>query len=216
MRHALRLALLAGVSAALFACGSGVKLGGGKEGAAAALFSATSATKASGSLLSLAGQNLDVRGDVTSSCDHGGKASLKNFGFSTSIGGGGASVGTSYTVVFDNCGTTTWDDPKTTAVEATVVVLNGSMTVSQGVVAASGTGSVSQSIKGKINYGGAFDDYLDIDIKQSVEWSKLGTSGGTVSVNLEGSLKTSTDSFTYSAEAITITGGVLIAAEKAD
>lgn len=212
MRHAIRLSLLAGISAALFACGPGAKLGGGKEGAASALFTAMGPTKASGSALSLAGQGIDAHANVTASCAHGGSVELSGFGIATNITGTTTSVSTSYTVQYNGCGVTTWDNPNTPAVENDTVVLNGNITVTQDVNVATASGAVSQGIKGKINYNGAFDDYLDVDVSESVEWSKLDTSGGSVSVNLDGSVKTSTDTYTYAKESITVTGGVLIAA----
>jgi hypothetical protein len=206
MRHALRLSLLAGLSAALFACGPGAKLGGGKEGAASALFSATAPTKSAGSIFQYAGQNLDLQGGATVSCQYGGKATLKAAGVNVNTGGGGVSVKTTYNVTYDNCATATHENNN--------VVLTGTMTVTQDISVSGTSGNVSQTLKGKVTFGGAFNDYLDANIVQTVDWAKMGATGGSVSITLDGTLATSSESYTYSNESVTITAGTLVAASK--
>lgn len=206
MRHALRLSLLAGLSAALFACGPGAKLGGGKEGAASALFSATAPTKSAGSIFQFVGQNADLQAGATVSCQYGGKATLKAAGIDVNTGGGGVAVKTTYNVTYDACATATHEGKN--------VVLSGSMTVTQDISVTGTSGSVAQTLKGKVTFGGAFDDFLDADIVQTVDWAKMGATSGSVAITLNGTLKTSSESYTYANESVTITAGTLVAASK--
>lgn len=211
--HALRLSLGVALVVALVACGRGAKIGGGKEGAAAALFAASGAAKTQGSLLDLAGQRLDVAQEITVKCQFGGEAKLKGFTLTQNTQGNPVTVQQQFTLEMKDCVSTQYDDPKTSAVEKENVVLNGSMTVSQSI-AAGYTGNVTQKLKGKILFGGAFDDFVDADITQIVEWARLGQSSGSVTITLNGSIATSTQSYQYANESVTVTAGVLVASDK--
>ena len=79
MRHPIRLSLLAALSAGLVACG-GAPLGGGKQGAAQALFQASQspgsgAKSGQGRLLELM-QSGATTAEVQTRCAHGGSAKL--------------------------------------------------------------------------------------------------------------------------------------------
>lgn len=211
--RALRLTVVGALALGLVACG-GAKLGGGKEGAAAALFAASGPTKSNGALLDLAGQGHGEFGlDVAVDCQHGGKAVLKGFHVETDVSAG-TTVKQSFRLEYQGCGVTTFDNPETAAVERDRVVIDGNMTVSQSVITNTTGGSVTQTFKGKLSFGGAFSDFLDADVTQSVDWAKLGTSGGSVSVTLNGTLATSTATHTYAQETLSFTAGVMVAAEE--
>jgi hypothetical protein len=200
--------LLIGCLAAvtLSACGSGVKLSGGKEGAAAALFAASGPTAGEGS--PVGGGFLNMEFSVP--CPLGGKAIMKNFGIGLGMTG---SSSTTFTMAYDGCAVSTFDNPKTEQVEQDKVLLGGSLDLSQSINFSGGTtgGNAVLTLKGKVDFGGALDDYLEADISQTVDWSKLGTTTGSVSLTLHGTLKTSTASYSFEQETLNITAGTLIA-----
>lgn len=204
-------------AAMLVACGGGAKLGGGKSGAAAALFSASTATKGAQGGLSQLNAGVDTSGSITVSCRLGGKATLQGFSQTVNSTGTSGSVTQQFTMVFDQCANTSYDDPKTQAVEKDEVTVNGQMTVSQlldfNVSQVGSTGNVKQTLKGKITYGGAFNDYLDADVTQTVSWAAVGSTGGNVSTTLDGYIQTSTEKYTYAHETVTFTAGQLVAQE---
>ena len=73
---------LAVAALGLVACGSGgVKIGGGKEGAAQAMYAATQPTQDSGS------GGFSLFGSVSAACSRGGEVKLKDFNFNISVGG---------------------------------------------------------------------------------------------------------------------------------
>ncbi|MFZ5471933.1 MAG: hypothetical protein ACOZIN_21090 [Myxococcota bacterium] len=215
MRGIVRVSLLGAIAAGLVACGGGAKLGGGKEGAASALFTAASASTSNGSILDLTAQNIDIGigTSVTVKCRFGGQVTIKGV-LSVDSTNSSASVEQNATLVYDNCANTTYDNPQTPAVEKDNVVLNGTLDVAQKVDASAGAGHVQQTLEGKVQFGGAFDDFIDAQVTQSVEWAKLGTSGGSVSVTLEGTITTSSETYSYAKESVSFTAGVLVAEPK--
>jgi lipid-binding SYLF domain-containing protein len=66
--------------------------------------------------------------------------------------------------------------------------------------------TLEQTFKGRIDVQGAFNDYLEADVKQSVAANALGSGAGAVSMKLVGSIKTSSETFTYN-ESINVTAG---------
>lgn len=195
-----RLALFSAVLS-LCACGAGPRLGGGKEGAAAALFAASSPAKSAGGTTPF-GQGIGINSNVTVSCQDGGKAQIsvtQNIDTNT-----GSSVQQDMVITYDNC-----SNSRTTSGDA--VVLNGTMKVTQAIQVGSTTGSVSQKLVGSVRFSGGIDDQLDADITQTVDWAQLGAQSGSVSITLNGTLKTSSASYDFQNEAVNIQAGVLIA-----
>ena len=168
---------------ALAACGGpGAKISG-KDGAAQALFAASTATK-NGAERSNTG--IDVNGEVTVNCAEGGTAKLS--GFSTKVGlGTGVTLAHEFTITYANCGAAKSD--------AGVAIYNGNMTVGQNIKASTGSGvTAAQSFKGKVLVQGAFDDFIDADVSQDIEVAKLSsTSGASVSMKLVGTVATSSN-----------------------
>ena len=201
MMKRLLLVTLAVTATSLTACGPGAKIGGGKQGAAEALYAATGPTKASADR---AATPLDLTAALTVKCPDGGEASLT--GFSIDIGiGTSTSVSQSFTLNYKNCGLATSS--------AGTAVYNGSLTVSQVVKAGSGTASVEQGLKGKVAVQGAFDDFVQADVSQSVVASAIGSGGGSVAMHLKGTIATSSGSYTFD-EDLTITAHQITAELK--
>lgn len=183
----------------LMACGGTAKIGGGKEGAAQAFFAASSATSAGANR---SAQPLDITGSVSWKCPEGGEASLSGFGASFGGSGGGASVAQNFTVTYKNCGAARSD--------VGVAIYNGSFTVTQAIVTNSGNVSVDQTFKGRVEVQGAFNDFIEADVRQQVAVTGLSSSGGGVTMKLVGTIKTSSESFSYN-EDINVTAGGSIA-----
>lgn len=171
----------------LTGCGAPVKLGGGKTGAAQALQAASTPTKAG---VNKASGGLDITGSVSYSCPHGGSASLDKFALSVNGNAGGSVVAQTFTLTYANCGLA--------KSEAGVAVYNGAFDVSQRIEGSANGATVEQTFKGRVTLSGAFDDFLEADVKQRVAASALGA--GSVSVRLEGSLKTSGGAYSYAEE----------------
>lgn len=177
----------------LAACGGpGVKLGGGKTGAAQALQAASAPTKAG---VNKSASPIDVTGAVDYQCPHGGSARLENFKLSVNGNAEGGVVSQSFTVNYVKCGLA--------KSEAGIALYDGSFEVAQRIEGSASGGTVEQSFKGRVTLSGAFDDFLEADVKQRVAVSSLGA--GTVSVRLEGSLKTSAGAHAY-AEDLNLSG----------
>lgn len=192
-KMAMKAAMTMAAALALAACGGpGVKLGGGKTGAAQALQAASAPTKSG---VDKSASPIDVSGSVTSSCPHGGSARLENFNVSVNGNPTGGVVAQTFTVTYVKCGLA--------KSEAGIALYDGSYQVSQRVEGTAAGATVEQTFKGRVTLSGAFDDFLEADVKQRVAASALGA--GTVSVKLEGTLTTSTGSYTY-AEDLMLSG----------
>lgn len=189
-----RVLMLVVGSLAMMACGPGAKIDG-KQGAAEALFAASQPSKAKADTSSTP---VDLTGGINFNCPQGGSAEISGAGFS--VGGGG--VSTSVTLSYKGCGLAKGN--------VGVAVFNGDMTLSQNVVTSGGTVGVDQSFKGKVLVQGAYDDFLDADVKQQIAVGDLGATGTGVSMTLKGTIATSEGTFTFD-EAVTVTGGQITA-----
>ena len=197
-RIALAVAALSALS--FTACGPGAKISGNKESAAAALFAATTPTKASSDKSS---GGADIIGSISVKCQEGGTAKLDGFSAILNLGSGSFSAGQKFTLTYDACGLAQSDYG--------TAIYNGSMVVEQTVDLSGAQGSgvgvaINQKLKGKILVQGAFDDFLDADVTQQVTASALGTGSGAVTMKLVGSVNTSKASNTFN-EDVSITAG---------
>ena len=174
----------------MVACGPGAKIDG-KQGAAEALFAASKPTKAKADT---SATPVDLTGGISFGCPEGGSADISGAGISIGTGG----VATSVTLTYKGCGLAKSD--------VGVAVFNGDMTLSQSVATSAGNVAVDQSFKGKVLVQGAFDDFLDADVKQSIAVGDLGATGTGVSMTLKGTIKTSQDTYTFD-EMVTVTSG---------
>jgi hypothetical protein len=181
-------------SVVLVACGGTAKIGGGKEGVAQAFFAASSATSAGANR---SGQPLDVTGSLSWDCPHGGTASLSGFGLQVGTQPD-TKVNQSFTVKYNNCGAAKSN--------AGVAVFNGSFTVTQSITADDTGAVVDQTFKGRVEVGGAFNDFIEADVKQLITVAGLSSTQGLFNMKLVGTIKTSTDSYTYN-EMVSVTAG---------
>ena len=107
-----------------------------------------------------------MTGAVDFSCSEGGTAKLS--GFQAVIDTtGGANVSQKFTITYTNCGLAKSD--------AGTAVYNGTWNVTQIIVTSGGNVAIDQKFVGKITVGGAFNDFIDANVTQSVNVSDLGT-----------------------------------------
>lgn len=199
MSRFIRLSILAAASAALVACGGGAKIGGGKEGAAKAAFEASqpAANGGKGSLLqALASGQTNVNAEIKVDCAQGGTAELK-----LDLTGGTTTGAFKYEVKYDDCS------------EDGVNEFNGSMTMELSITGGATSGEIAMKLKGKIELSGDIDDFLDMDVTETISFSALTATSGSITVKLNGTIKTSEASHVYNNESITITAGGTIAAD---
>jgi hypothetical protein len=200
MKHTIKMSLA--VSAlALVACGPGAKIGGGKQGAAEAMYAASGPTSggvSGASPIDLPG--LGLGGDIGVTCRYGGKATLQGYSISNFIDPAtqAVTIGQSFTVAYDRCVVAKLDIGN--------AELNGSWTVSQNVATTTTNVNVEQAFKGKIFYNGAFNDFLDVDVKQTVAVTALNAASGGVSINLVGKVADTSGSYDFN-EAVNVTAG---------
>jgi hypothetical protein len=209
MSHIIRLSFLAVATTALVACGGGgAKLGGGKDGAAKALFEASQPAGKSGSSTS---QGLNVSGlvdprllasaadttgniEVSVDCANGGSVKLKLDLTSTGTQAGSFK----YNLEYKSCN------------EDGVNEFNGKMTMELKIEGTSTTADISLHLKGKIEISGDIDDFIDADVKETVSIAATSATSGSVTVKLDGTIKTSGGSYVYTNESVTINveGGI--------
>jgi len=79
----------------------------------------------------------------------------------------------------------------------------------------SGTDSAFMTLrfKGKLDINGEIDDYLEVDLTQTVSLVDMGATTGSVTVKLHGTIQTSEQSHTYDNETLFITVGGALPAE---
>jgi hypothetical protein len=182
-------------SLALVACGPGAKIDG-KQGAAEAMFAAS---KPSSAKADTSSTPVDVTGGINYKCPEGGTAAITGTGVSIGIGQS-TSVGTNFTLQYDNCGLAKGD--------VGVAIFNGKMTFAQSIVAGGSAVSVDQSFKGRLDVKGAYDDFIEADVKQSIAVGDLGASGTGVSMVLKGTIATSEGTFTFDEMVSVIAGQI--------
>lgn len=204
MIRIIRLSLLAAAATALVACGGGPKLGGGKEGAAKAMFVASQSSNAA--LQRAVGQALPIRelasyantvGEFPVKCAKSGELKVK-IDFLTYLED--IKKGEfKYEVEFNDCN------------EDGLNALDGKLAIE--FKAVPGTIDVSLKFKGKVEFSGEVDDYIDADVTLAVSSRGLDQQTGSVGITLTGKIKTSEATYTYDGSPLTITveGGLPIA-----
>jgi len=193
MTRFIRLSVLAVASAALVACGgSGAKLGGGKEGAAQALFEASqpAGKGGQGNLLQALASGA-TSAEVSVDCAQSGSVKLKLDLSSVDQTSGKFK----YELEYNSCN------------EDGVNEFDGKMTMEFKFAASTTSASVELRLKGKIEISGEIEDYLDADVTETIDVAATGANSGSVTVKLDGTIKTSAESYDYRNESITITVG---------
>jgi len=187
-----RLSLVVACTSLLAACGGGAKLKPGKENAAAAAYAASQgAGGAQGSLLDLARQNAGAQLDLAVDCPKGGQAKIHYI-----VDGTAASGAVNFTLTYAGCNY----NGKTQ--------LNGTLSTSMTLAINSTSVALNVKMTGRVDFSGEISDFVDINVTETVGASKLNTTqGASVSVTFDGSIKTSTETYTYNHEAINVTAG---------
>jgi hypothetical protein len=188
----MRVATLVVGACALMACGPGAKIDG-KQGAAEALLAASQPTKAQADK---SATPVDLTGGVTWNCPEGGSSKVTGAGISV----GGGNVGTNFTLEYSGCGLAKSD--------VGVAVYNGKLTFGQNVTTSGSNVELAQTFKGKVLVQGAFDDFLDVDVRQEVKAGDLGTTGVGVTMKLVGRIATSEATFTFDEELTVVSGKI--------
>jgi hypothetical protein len=198
--HKLLLAAAALSTLALTACGGpGAKLGGGQQGAAEALAAATRSTTP---LAALTGSGLDVV-SLSFNCLHGGHVSFAPKSLSVAVGSGGVSAGDTFTLNFHGCGAAKSD--------VGVAEYEGTLDVTQAVIANSAGARLRQHLRGHLMVKGAFDDTLDVDVTQELAVSEVGLFDTDVTMSLSGTVATQEASFQFDAPVTVSVGHLTVA-----
>lgn len=197
MTRFTRLTILSAMTLGLAACG-GAKLGGGKEGAAQAAFQASQPTgrgsKTGQSLVKQALASGAATLTLTANCADSGKVSLSLDATNTSTDGM-----VNYTVTYDACNEDGQNE------------YNGTMATSIGFTfdPTYTSGAFVIGMKGKLTIDGDISDSIDANVKMKMEFTATSTHAGSVSLVLDGTIKTSDGSYVYNNETIAIAAGEL-------
>ena len=143
------------------------------------------------------GSKLDLTGSISVKCAEGGSTTLRGFGVVLGGSGGFADVAQSFTADYNNCGVMT---------ATGVASLNGSLGVAQSIKLDGSTLGIDQSIKGKLLWQGACDDFLDIDVVQKVAVGALTQTSGGVSMIVKGTVIDTEGTYTFDEE-VSVTAG---------
>lgn len=199
MTRFTRLTMLSAMAAGLVACGGGAKLGGGKEGAAQAAFQASQpagrGSKTAERLLDQALASGAGSIAISATCAKGGKASLV---LDSNVIGSDGSL--NYTVKYEACN----EDGRNE--------YNGTMATSMKFSFDSNytSGAFLIGMKGKLTIEGEVSDFIDADVRLTMDFAATSTRSGTVQLVAEGFIKTSEGHYTYDAsQPLTITVGEL-------
>lgn len=199
MSRLTRLTILSAMTLGLVACG-GAKLGGGKEGAAQAAFQASQpAGRGSQTAQSLVKQAMASGAatlTVKANCAKSGTVSLS---LDSTAGTEVGAIG--YTVTYDACnedGKNEYNGTMTTAMTFDIDVTNDNVNA-----------ALTVAMKGKLNIDGEVSDFIDADVKMTMNVNATSANAGSVSLVVDGTIKTSEGSYTYAKETISVTAGEL-------
>jgi len=190
MRSAIRVTLIVLSSFGLFACG-GAKIAATKEAAAQALFySSKGASGAPGGVFSMLRQAATVTVDTTVSCPNGGQVTVK-----LDVNSVGQSANIAYDIAYSGCA---YDSHNT---------LNGTMHVVMNVVSSGGSVALELTMTGRVDFSGEISDHVEANITETVSATQLSQTSGSVSLSLNGTIATSSGTYTYTNETVNITAG---------
>lgn len=183
----------------LTGCGGVAKVGGGKQGAAAALSAASKPTK-SGADRAATPADLPA---LSYACPEGGTAAMTDFTSQITATGTGGSIAQVFTVTYKACGLA--------KSEAGVAIYDGSFKVEQRIEGSDAGGTVVQRFSGRVAIKGAFEDFLEADVTQTLSASAIGAEGA--SMKLVGTLTNASGSYTYD-ESLSVAGTLPVAAQN--
>ncbi len=188
MRSAFRITLVVLSSFGLFACG-GAKIAATKEAAAQALFySSKGAGGAAGGMLAMMQQAATVTVDTSAPCPHGGQATVK-----LDINSVGQTANMAFDIVYAGCN---YDNHNS---------LNGTMHVVMNVVTSGTSVSLAMTMTGRVDFSGEISDFVQPNITETISATQLSETSGSVSINLNGTISTSSGQYTYTNETVNIT-----------
>lgn len=195
MTRFTRLMVLSAMTLGLVACG-GAKLGGGKEGAAQAAFQASQPTGRKGttaqSLVEKALASGAASVAISADCAHSGKATL-----ALNLDGGTQVGAINYTVTYDACNEDGQNEYNGTM--ATSIMISGTAT----------SASLAIGMKGKLTIDGDINDFIDADVTLTMAITASSAHSGSVSIETNGTIKTTDGSYTYNHETFNLTAGEL-------
>lgn len=200
MKTAVRVSLISLVSLGLFACG-GARIANNREAAASAAFAASRGAGASQSNpIRMALDNVNaatsISSTTTASCPHGGSVAV-----AIDISSIDQSGNMSFDVTYSNCN---YDGDTS---------LNGTVTMGLNwVVDGSASAAMALTMNGRVTFSGAISDFVEMNLTETVDATRLSDTSGTVSIVLDGTVTTSSGSYTYNHETVTITADGIEAA----
>lgn len=197
MKKMMTLAVV--VAGLLSGCGGAAKVGGGKDGAASALSAASKPTKSGADR---AATPVDLSA-LSYTCPEGGSATMTDFTSEIVATATGGSVAQVFTVTYKACGLA--------KSEAGVALYDGSYKVEQRIEGTAAGGTVAQRFSGRVTITGAFNDFLEADVTQTLAASALGADGA--SMKLVGTLKNASGAYTYD-ESLSVSGTLPVAAQN--
>lgn len=193
MRSLIRVSVVALCATGLFACG-GSRIAPNREAAADAAFAASRGVSGAQGMVraALASPVGSLSSTTTADCPHGGTAALEIDITSIDPDTGYFEMGLTY----DNCNY----DGET--------AMTGTLNVGYVVVTDGGTSvDVQLTLDGRVEFAGAISDFVQMDLTQTVSVTSLSATSGTVSVSLDGSVTTSSGTYTYDQETLNVTAG---------
>ena len=195
----MKMTLAVVVAGLISGCAGAAKVGGGKDGAAAALYAASRPTRSGADR---AATPVDLPA-LNYTCPEGGTATLSDFTSEIVGNATGGSVAQVFTLTYQACGLA--------KSEAGVAIYDGSFKVEQQIQGTAAGGTVSQRFSGRVTISGAFADFLEADVTQTLSASALGTDGA--SMKLVGTLKNAGGSYSYD-ESLSVSGTLPVAAQN--
>ena len=198
--NTIRRMTLAAVALGLTACGGGAKLGGGKQGAAQAAFQASqSAGRGSKTGQALVDQALASGAanlTLSANCARSGRAHL-----TLDLGATPQAGFLHYVVRYEDCNEDGQNE------------YNGQMATTMGfnldLDSGSALGAFTIDMKGKLTIDGAVSDFIDADVRMSMDFAATSLRTGSVKLMLDGTIATSTQRHEYKHEVIATTAGEL-------
>ena len=205
MTRFVRMTLFSALMVGLAACGGGAKLGGGKEGAAQAVFQASQPAGRSGStngqaLLAQALASGATSITVTASCSKGGNISL-TLDADETVNDPNAAFSLTYDITYNNCK----EDGKNAYDGTMRTVMNGYVSYNGGTANV----SMTYKMKGRLDISGDISDFVSADVTMTMSATASSAHTGSVDITLNGSIATSSESYVYNNERIHITAGEL-------
>ncbi len=188
MKHVLSSLL----TMTVLACGSGAPLSTGKPAAAQAVAALSTPTKAS--------TQRDPK-DVSTAlngCARGGSVTLSNFTYEVDLSEGTV-ASQRYTMELNDCALATSASGD--------AHYSGKVQVTQRVYLVGPRSDIAQTFSGRLTIGGAFDDFLETEITQTVSLADLGADHS-VSAVFKGSVSNRSGTYTFN-ESVDITAGQL-------